>query len=171
MTEPAAGNVSDHVRFGLLMEGAQVHQRLAEEGLNRLREHTAGLDQVVRDAVRLATTEALREVHQEAEQAAVALRALARQASWRGLAWAVVAALTAVAVPLVAVMWLAPSPAEMARARTLRDDLARNVAGLEARGGRAAWTRCGDPPRLCVRIDRQAPKYGDHGEYAVVQER
>jgi hypothetical protein len=28
---------------------------------------------------------------------------------------------------------------------------------------------CGDAQRLCVRVERAAPRYGEGGEYAIVQ--
>jgi hypothetical protein len=40
------------MKFGLLMESAQAHQKLAETHLEQLRAHTRDLDGVVRDEIR-----------------------------------------------------------------------------------------------------------------------
>ena len=40
------------MKFGLLMESAQAHQKLAETHSEQLRAHTQDLDGVVRDEIR-----------------------------------------------------------------------------------------------------------------------
>ena len=47
------------MKFGLLMESAQAHQKLAETHLERLRAHTQDLDGVVRDEIRRTLVEEL----------------------------------------------------------------------------------------------------------------
>ena len=44
-----------------------------------------------------------------------------------------------------------------------------NIAALERQGGRIEWRRCGEKARLCVRVDRKAPPYGDRADYYVVE--
>ena len=45
---------------------------------------------------------------------------------------------------------------------------ALQIEQLERQGARAQWRRCGETGRLCVRIDRHAPIYGEHGDYYVL---
>jgi hypothetical protein len=65
--------------------------------------------------------------------------------------------------------WLLPSPNEITALRATRDDLASAVARLEQRGARVDLRRCGGTNRLCVRVDRKAPAYGEAGDYLVVK--
>jgi hypothetical protein len=53
--------------------------------------------------------------------------------------------------------------------RAQRDSLAQNIAHLEQRGGKVDWRSCGDSARLCVRIDRKAPVYGEKADYYIVK--
>jgi hypothetical protein len=50
-----------------------------------------------------------------------------------------------------------------------RDALAKSIASLEQRGGKIEWKSCGDPARLCVRVDRKAPVYGEKADYYVAK--
>jgi hypothetical protein len=52
--------------------------------------------------------------------------------------------------------------------RAQRDELRLNVAKLEQLGGHIDWRRCGDSRRLCVRVDRKAPTYGEKADYLVI---
>jgi hypothetical protein len=53
--------------------------------------------------------------------------------------------------------------------RTKHDELASKIALLEERGGRVDLRRCGDGARLCIRVDRQAPVYGEKSDYLIVR--
>ena len=61
-----------------------------------------------------------------------------------------------------------PTPAEIARLRTERDELASKIAVLNQRGARADLRRCG-PGRACVRVDLSAPRYGESSDYMVIK--
>src|SRR5580693_6182931 len=84
-------NVSDRpaamdettMKFGLLMESAQTHQKLADAHLERLRAHTQDLDGVVREEIRRTLVEELREVTAESNRAVHALRGMKRAAGMR----------------------------------------------------------------------------------------
>jgi hypothetical protein len=73
------------------------------------------------------------------------------------------------AIPLLLACWIIPSRAEIAALRTKHDELATQIASLEERGGRIDLRRCGDGARLCVRVDRKAPTYGEQSDYLVVR--
>ena len=71
--------------------------------------------------------------------------------------------------PGTVVHWALPSPSDVTALRAQRDALVQNIAHLEQRGGKVEWRRCGEPKRLCVRVDRSAPTYGENADYYVVK--
>jgi hypothetical protein len=157
------------VRVGLLMEAVESQRALAHEALERLQEHAAGLDAVVRDEVRTTFTEELRALEEEGRRACASLRGLARASHMRLALWSLAIAALAAAVPLLLGWWLLPTPAAVAALRSTQDELSANVARLRQQGGRVELRRCGAQARLCVRIERDAARYGERGEYAVVK--
>jgi hypothetical protein len=159
------------IKAGLLMESAQAHQKLAEGQLERLRAHTQDLDSVVRDEIRRTLVEELRALTAETTRATQALQKIRGAGRLRGAAWSLAAALLCALVPIGVARWALPSAAEIAALRVRRDELAASIAKLEQQGGRIDWRRCGDARRLCVRVDRKAPTYGDKGDYFVIEGR
>jgi hypothetical protein len=157
------------MKLGLLMEAAQSQQALATTALNHLREHTGALDGVVREQIRHTVVEELQEVADDSRRAAHSLRALQRVASLRIAIWSLGIATLATGIPLGLAWWLLPTRADVAALRAARDQLNANIELLSARGGRAALRRCGSAQRLCVRVDRSAPAYGDAGDYFVIR--
>jgi len=159
----------DTMKFGLLMESAQAHQKLAEAHLEKLRAHTQDLDAVVRDEIRRTLVDELQAVTAESERAARALRAMKQAAHMRGLLWNAGTALICAVVPVAVAHLVLPTPAEIIALQTRHDALAKSVASLEQRGGKIDWKSCGDSARLCVRIDRNAPVYGANADYYVAK--
>lgn len=157
------------MKFGLLMESAQAHQKMAESQLERLRAHTQDLDGVVREEIRRTLIDELQEVAAESKRAAQALQGVKRAANLRGLALTAAIAVLCTAIPGAMAHWMLPSTAEIDALTHRRDHLQAEVARLEQRGGRVDWRRCGESARLCVRIDRSAPPYGDKADYLVVK--
>ena len=98
-----------------------------------------------------------------------ALQKIRGAGALRGLAWSLAAAILCTLVPIAVARWALPSGAEIATLRARRDELAANLAKLEQEGGRIDWRRCGDSRRLCVRVDRKAPTYGDKADYFVIE--
>lgn len=93
---------STEISIGLLMEIAQAHQQLAEAALLRLKEHTAGLDAVVREEIRQTLIDELRGVHFESQRAVESLRRVQKAAELRILWWSVgIATLSAIVAALV----------------------------------------------------------------------
>jgi len=168
MTERAAAVDDVTMKFGLLMESAQAHQRLAESQLEKLRAHTQDLDSVVRDEIRRTIIDELQMLTAETTRAARALRSVGRGAGLRVALWSFILALICTLVPVVLARWALPSAAEISSLRTRRDELRLSVSKLEQLGGRVDWRQCGDTRRLCVRVDRKAPTYGDGGDYYVI---
>src|SRR5579863_1098271 len=105
----------DSVKLGLLMETAQTHQKLAEAALEKLNEHTQGLEAVARDQIQRALADALKGVHVEAHRAVEALQKMKRAANARMTLWTLGLTATSVAVALFVAWWVLPTPAEIAR--------------------------------------------------------
>ncbi|MEP6546887.1 MAG: hypothetical protein ABJD53_05425 [Gammaproteobacteria bacterium] len=156
------------LKVGLLMESAQAHQKSVEEQLEKLRAHTEDLDGVVRDEIRRTMIEELQMLSAESKRATDALQRLKRAASLRGILWSILTAVLSTGIPISVIRWTQPSRTEIAALRLRRDELAASVATLESRGGRIDWRRCGATARLCVRVDRGAPTYGEKADYYVV---
>ena len=168
VTERSAVLDDATMRVGLLMESAQAHQKLAEGQLEKLRVHTQDLDSVVRDEIRRTLVEELRALTAEATRATRALQKVRGAGSLRGAALNLAAAVLCTLVPIAVARYALPSSAEIANLRSRRDELSANLAELERRGGSIEWRRCGEGRRLCVRVDRKAPTYGDKADYLVI---
>jgi hypothetical protein len=156
------------IKLGLLMESAQAHQKLVETHLEKLRAHTQDLDGVVRDEIRRTLIEELHMLTAESNRCARALQRIRQGAGVRGALWSVAIAILCTATPLGILRWTLPSESEIASLRARRDELSANVAALEKRGGRIDWRHCGEAARVCVRVDRKAPTYGEKADFYVV---
>jgi hypothetical protein len=156
------------VKFGLLMESAQAHQRLAETHLEKLRTHVQDLDGIVREEIRRTLIDELQELTDETHRATQALRGMKRSAGLRHFGWILLVTVFCTALPAALMHYLLPSPGEVAQLRGQRDRLVTEIAQLERQGGRVQWHRCGESARLCARIDRHAPAYGEKGDYYVL---
>ena len=156
------------MKFGLLMESAQAHQKLAEAHLDRLRAHTEGLDGVVRDEIRRTFLEELQSLTAESRRAGEVLRKIRQASALRALICSAAAVMIGTGVPAAVLHWTLPSASDVAALSARGDAMAANLAALVKRGGRVEWRRCGDLARLCVRIDRKAPIYGAGGDFYIV---
>ena len=97
-----------------------------------------------------------------AELAEQRLSQTAASFSWQwGALWAGTAALL-LAVVLGIVLLVVPSPDQIAALRA-------EVVNLEARGGKATLTVCGDKKRLCAEIDTRVPEYGERGQFRILK--
>jgi hypothetical protein len=159
----------DTVNIGLLMEAAQTHQDMAQTALQRLNDHAAGLDEVVRDAVRRAVVAEFGALGEHCTQTIESIRGLSRVATRRSV-WtgAILAAIPAIIVA-VALPYCLPGRAQVAAQKAQLSILQDNVARLAQTGGRIDLRHCGETARLCVRVDRHAPSFGEHADYFVVQ--
>jgi hypothetical protein len=169
MSERAPALDDATMQVGLLMESAQTHQRLAETQLEKLRLHTQDLDGVVRDEIRRTLIQELSTLTAETARATRALQKIRRSAARRGSIWSISAAAVCALAPLAVAHWALPSAGEIAALRAQQDQLSSSIAKLKAQGGGIDWRRCGEAKRLCVRVDRKAPAYGDKADYYVIQ--
>ena len=131
MSERVPATDDATMKFGLLMESAQAHQKLADAHLEKLRAHTRDLDGVVREEIRRTFIEELQALTEESKRAAQALQGMKRAANIRGLLWTVVAAILCTAIPSAFAHWLLPSASEVASLRAERDRLTSSVTRLE----------------------------------------
>ncbi len=156
------------MKIGLLMEAALAQQRLADSSLKKLKVHANELTVIVADEVRRFLAGDLQTLASDTRAASDALRGLRRGVGWRlGLMCLVLSALST-ALALAVAWWILPSRAELAVLRARHDEYAASVAALERAGGRVDLRRCGDQQRLCVRVDRRAPAYGESGDFLIV---
>jgi hypothetical protein len=65
--------------------------------------------------------------------------------------------------------WTLPSDDQIRSLRMRRDEMTASIATLERQGGRIEWRHCGEKARLCVRVDRKSPPFGDRADYYVVE--
>jgi hypothetical protein len=165
----AAGSAEDTVQAGLLMEAAQAQQSLAVTALERLHAHTAGLDAVVREEIRGTLLEEMHALGQDARRAAEALRRLQCIAGLRLTLWSITIMCLSAVLPLAITWWVLPSRADLTILLERRDELAGNLARLAREGGNLDLRHCGAQRRLCVRVDRGAPSYGQGGDFLVVK--
>ena len=155
------------MKFGLLMESVQAHQKLAESHLEQLRAHTRDLDAVVRDEIRRTLIEELQSLWAESKRVTEALNRIRRGATLRVGLWSIAIAILCAGIPVGIMRWTVPSGSDVTALRVRRDELSASVAILEGRGGRIDWRHCGEGARLCVRVDRKAPIYGEKSDYFV----
>jgi hypothetical protein len=164
----AAQLEDDTLRVGLLMEAAQAQQTLATSALEHLREHTAGLDAIVREEIRATFVEEMHALTEDSCRAAEALRGLRRAASWRFGAWSALAFTISALVPFGLTQWWLPSRTQLDALVAQRNQLTTNVRLLTQQGGQIEIRHCGRAQRLCVRIDRSAPPYGEAADFRVI---
>jgi pyruvate-formate lyase len=157
------------MKVGLLMEAAHAQQRSAAASLKKLKAVANDLAGIVREEVRNGVIEEFQSLAADSKRASDALHEVQRTANVRGLVWSVGITTLCSAIPLVMTCWIIPSRGEIAALRAKHDELATKIASLEERGGRIDLRRCGDGARLCVRVDRKAPTYGEQSDYLVVR--
>jgi hypothetical protein len=157
------------MKVGLLMEAAQAQQKSAESSLRKLKAVTGELAAIVREEVHRALVEELHSLESDTQRACESLRAVRNAASTRVLAWSIGVTLLCSLIPLGIACWIIPSRGEIASLRTRHDQLATKIASLEQQGGRIDLRRCGEGGRLCVRVDRKAPTYGEQSDYLIIR--
>jgi hypothetical protein len=159
----------DAMQAGLLMEAAQAQQELAAGALQRLREHAAGLDEVVRGEIRHALLEELHALTADVQRAQESLRALQRRAGIQLMLWSVLVMTLAAGVPFALVYSVLPTGAQVAALSVRRELLETRMAHLTQAGADLELRHCGTTQRLCVQIERGAGSYGDGRDFLIVK--
>jgi hypothetical protein len=157
-------------KIGLLMEAAVAYQQSAEDSLKRLKAHAQGIDAIVRDEIRRTMVDEFLSLGEECKRATQALQSIKRAAGMRIALWSAGAAAVCAGLALTILWWTLPTKAAISALRAERDHYAATVAQLERLGGRVDLRRCSRGAHLCVRVDTQAPPFGEHRDYFVVQE-
>ncbi|MGH8140380.1 MAG: hypothetical protein ACREVV_19565 [Steroidobacteraceae bacterium] len=160
---------AETMKLGLLMEAAHANQKLAEASLKELQSQANELASAVREEVHRALVEELHSLATDSRRAVDALRAVRHAANVRVALWSVAMTTLCSAIPLCLAYWIIPSQADIHALSAKHDELAAKIASLENRGGRIDLRRCGEGARLCVRVDRKAPMYGEKSDYLVVR--
>src|ERR1700690_3281686 len=112
MSDHAPSMDDSTMKFGLLMESAQAHQKLAETHLEELRAHTRELDGVVRDEIKRTLIEELQMLAVESKRATEALRKIRRSAGVRVGLFSLVTAVPCAGIPAATARWALPSKSE-----------------------------------------------------------
>jgi hypothetical protein len=156
------------MKVGLLMETAQSQQRLADSSLRKLKTHASELSGIVAAEVSRVLSGELQTLASDSRAASDALRRLRRGVGLKLCLLSLSLSAMCTALALAVAWWLLPSRAELAVLRARHDEYAAAVAALERVGGRVDLRRCGEQQRLCVRVDRRAPAYGESGEFLII---
>ena len=159
----------DVMKSGLLMESVQSLQALADRALKDLALRIGEIDAIVRTEIRRTVSEELQAFSLETRGAIAGLRQVKRAVAVRVGFWSMVSAVVSALLALGTQWVLLPSPGELARLRTAHADLIATVVRLEKAGGKVDLRRCGQPERLCVRVDKRAPVYGEAADYFVAK--
>lgn len=72
-------------------------------------------------------------------------------------------------VPALLSWILMPSRTQLLQARQTFEQLSATMAQLSREGGRIELRHCGTANRLCVRIDRKSPFYGESADFVVLK--
>jgi len=137
---------------------SQIHGLLAT-----LDSRSRDLDSALGEAVQRAFMEAA------GLRAAEKLSQVHRATGLRFALWAFGVVSACSLVPTALTWALMPSRAQLLEARQGLEQLKSGAAQLAREGGRIELRRCGETNRLCVRVDRKSPFYGENADYAVLK--
>ena len=124
---------------------------------------------MVRDQIRATLAEELHALAAEGDRTVLSLRSAARAANLRLAVWTATVSTVAVAVPLGLSLWLLPNAGRCRRTAQYARRAGRQRRAPRAAGRACELRRCGATERLCVRVDRYAPAYGEGADYLVVK--
>jgi hypothetical protein len=149
--------------LGQILETVHAQQSKIHGVLARLDTRSRDLDSTLEEAVQRAFMEAA------GLRAAETLSQVHRATGVRFARWSFGIVTACALVPTVLSWMLMPSPVQMLQARQTLQQLSVRVAQLSTEGGRIDLRHCGAVKRLCVRVDRKAPFFGDSADYMVVK--
>jgi len=151
------------VDLGRVLETVHAHQSQIHGMLATLDTRSRDLDSAMGEAVQRAFMDAA------GMRAAEKLSQIHRATGMRFALWSFGIVSACSLVPTVLTWMLMPSRAQMTQARQSLDQLSAGIARLSREGGRMDLRHCGEANRLCVRVDRKTPFYGESADYAVVK--
>ena len=137
---------------------AQLHGMLAS-----LESRSRDLDASVGEAVQRAL------MQPAGLRAAEQLAQVHRASSVRLARWSFGVVSGCALVPALLSWMLMPSRTQLLQARQTFDQLSGAIAQLSREGGRIELRHCGVANRLCVRVDRKSPFYGESADFVVLK--
>jgi hypothetical protein len=138
--------------------------------VGRLERAVGNLDPTVRQAIRDTYSKELVGLADQIKKTTASLEGLRRAADWRQLLLGTGLSLFAVAITLGGFWFFTPSPAEMSRMRTERQQLQAAIDLLASHGGRADLRNCGaGNEHLCVRVEPALGRFGTERDYYVIR--
>jgi hypothetical protein len=149
--------------LGRVLETVHAQQSQIHGMLATLDTRSRDLDSTMGEAVQRAFMDAA------GLRAAEKLSQIHRATGMRFALWSFGIVSVCSLVPTVLTWMLMPSRAQVTQARQSLDQLSAGIARLSREGGRIDLRHCGEANRLCVRVDRKAPFYGENADYAVVK--
>jgi hypothetical protein len=149
--------------IGRLLETVHAQQSQIHGMLATLDSRARDLDSTLGEAVQRAFVDAA------GLRAAEKLSQVHRATGVHFARWSFAIVSACALVPAALSWMLMPSPAQLLQARRSADQLSAQVALLSRQGGRIDLRHCGEAKRLCVRIDRKSPSYGENADYMVLK--
>lgn len=166
------------VTAGLLLEAAQNNQNVVEASVQKLealikllRELPREIAPELKASIEEAHRQELAATRQEFQALTTNLRRARERMGWTWLAVGGGEVLVAVLAVAAMLLWVLPSPRDLAALRADKAQLEATVATLESHGGRAHLRTCatrGDQSRLCVAVEKGAGEFGPTGEHYMV---
>lgn len=145
-----------------MLESMHARQSEIHGMLANLDTRAREFDSTVGDAVQRAFMDAA------GLRAAQKLSQVHRASGMRFARWSFGIVSACALIPAVLSWMLMPSPGQVQQARQTLEQLSARATQLTREGGRMELRHCGAANRLCVRVDRKAPLYGDSADYMVV---
>jgi hypothetical protein len=151
------------VELGRVLETVHAQQSQIHGMLATLDARSRNLDSTLGEAVQRAFMDAA------GLRAAERLSQVHRATGVRFALWSFGVVSACSLVPTILTWMLMPSRAQLTQARQSLDELSAGIARVSREGGRIELRHCGEANRLCARIDRKAPFYGENSDYAVLK--
>jgi hypothetical protein len=151
------------VEIGRILETVHAQQSQLHGMLATLNSRARDLDSTVDEAVQRAFMDAA------GLRAAEKLTQVHRATGIHFARWSFAIVSACALVPAALSWMLMPSRTQLLQARQTADQLAAQVALLSREGGRIDLRHCGEARRLCVRVDRKTPLYGENADYMILK--
>jgi hypothetical protein len=151
------------IELGRVLETIHAQQTQLHGMLASLESRTRDLDASVGEAVQRALTQPA------GLRTAEKLAQVQRASAVRFARWSFGLVSGCALVPALLSWMLMPSRAQLLQARQSYDALSGGVAQLSREGGRIELRHCGAANRLCVRVDRKSPWYGESADFMVLK--
>ncbi len=151
------------VELGRILETVHAQQSQLYDMLASLETRSRDLDASVGEAVQRALTQPA------GLRATEKLVQVQRASAVRLARWSFGVVSGCALVPALLSWMLMPSRTQLLQARQSYEQLLAGVAQLSREGGRIELRHCGAAGRLCVRVDRKSPFYGESGDFMVLR--